>query len=175
MPHGLVDVDALLLLDEESLQRQCRFTAFRTRGPGGQKRNKTSSSARLVHQPTGIISQCNEFRSQAANRLRALHRLRFKLAAELRRPIQARAYEPPPWLEQLKLDGKLTTNIRNPAYARLAAHVLDVLDASEARLSKTAALLGISTHNLVRFLDAQPIIQEAAHQIRRKHGAVWSK
>ena len=78
---GRIDVDALLSLSEETLERQCTFSAFRTRGPGGQKRNKTASAAKLVHGPTGIVSQCNEFRSQAANRRRALHRLRFKIAA----------------------------------------------------------------------------------------------
>lgn len=167
------DRDALLALDEEMLQRQCTFTAFRTRGPGGQKRNKTASAARLVHEPTGIVSQCNEFRSQAANRRRALHRLRFKFAAEMRTPIDPRGYEPPLWFEALKTEGKLTTNTKNPDYARLAAHVLDVLDAAGARLSAAAALLGVPTSNLARFLAAEPTIQNAAQQIRRKHGITW--
>ncbi len=165
--------DALLLLEEEKLERQCTFSAFRTRGPGGQKRNKTSSAARLVHGPTGLVSQCNEFRSLAANRKRALHRLRFKLAAELRQTVDPRGYEPAAWLEQAKAEGKLTANPKNPAYARIAAHALDVLEASGARLSAAAALLGIPTSNLVRILNAEPTIQSAAHEIRRKHGITW--
>lgn len=175
MPAATADRDALLALDEQALQRQCSFSAFRTRGPGGQKRNKTSSAARLVHQPTGIVSQCNDFRSQAQNRRRALHRLRFKLAAELRKPIEAQGYEPPAWFEALKAEGRLTTNTKNPVYARLAAHVLDVLEASESRLAKAAALLGVPTTNLAHFLEAEEIIQTAAHQIRQKHGATWRR
>jgi hypothetical protein len=172
---GLIDRDALLALDEQALSRQCTFSAFRTRGPGGQKRNKTASAARLVHEPTGIVSQCNDFRSQAANRLRALHRLRFKIAGELRNPLDPRGYEPPAWLEALRLNGKFTGNPRNPDYARIAAHTLDVLDAAGARLSAAAALLGIPTTNLIRVLNADPIIQTAAHQIRQKHGITWQR
>ena len=175
MSAALIDRDCLLLVEEAELERQCTFSAFRTRGPGGQKRNKTSSAARLVHGPTGLISQCNEFRSQAANRKRALHRLRFKFAAELRRAIDPRGYEPPAWLEALKVEGRLTTNTKNPAYARIAGHVLDVLDAAEARLSKAAALLGVSTKNLVHILESQEIVQAAAQQIRQKHGATWQR
>jgi hypothetical protein len=171
--HGQIDVDALLSLDEEALERQCAFSAFRTRGPGGQKRNKTSSAAKLVHGPTGIVSQCNEFRSQAANRRRALHRLRFRIAADLRTPIDPRGYEPPPWLTAMKRDGRLTTNTKNPDYARIAAHALDVLEAAGARLSAAAALLGVPTSNLVRILDAEPAIQSAAHRIRQRHGVTW--
>lgn len=170
-----INVDALLALDEETLQRQCTFSAFRTRGPGGQKRNKTSSAAKLVHGPTGIASQCNEFRSQSQNRRRALHRLRFKLAAELRTPIDIRGYEPPPWMTAMKSQGKLTTNPKNPAYARIAAHVLDVLEAAGARLSATAALLEIPTSNLARLLEAESAVQTAAHRIRQKHSVTWRR
>lgn len=170
-----IDVDALLSLDEESLQRQCTFSAFRTRGPGGQKRNKTSSAVKLVHPPTGIASQCNDFRSQSENRRRALHRLRFKLAAELRTPIDVRGYEPPAWLTAMKSEGKLTSNPKNPAYARIAAHALDVLEGAGGRLSATAALLGIPTSNLARLLEAEPAVQTAAHRIRQKYGVTWRR
>ena len=173
MQRVALDRDQILMLDEPALQRQCSFSAFRSRGPGGQKRNKTSSAARLVHEPTGIVSQCNEFRSQAANRKRALHRLRFKIAADLRQPLDIRGYEPPAWLEAAKSEGKLTKNTKNPLYALIAAHALDVLDAAEARLSKTAALLGIPTSNLVHILEAEEIIQTAAHQIRQRHDVTW--
>ena len=48
---------------------------LRGSGPGGQKINKTSSTVRLVHRPTGVEIRCQDERSQAQNRLTALERL----------------------------------------------------------------------------------------------------
>lgn len=44
-------------------------------GPGGQKINKTSSCVSLTHRPTGIEIQCQQERSQSANRYHARMRL----------------------------------------------------------------------------------------------------
>src|SRR5687768_2231149 len=173
--RGTIDVDALLALDEAELERQCRFTAYRSGGPGGQKRNKTASAARITHPPSCITAHSSDFRSQTENRRRALHRLRFKLAAELRTPLDTRGYEPPAWLTALVSEGKLTANPKNPAYARIAAHALDVLDAAGARLSATAALLGVPTSNVVHLLAAEPTIHAAAQRIRQKYGVTWRR
>ncbi|MFN0126205.1 MAG: peptide chain release factor family protein [Verrucomicrobiales bacterium] len=54
---------------------------IRGSGPGGQKINKTSSTVRLVHRPTGLEVRCQDQRSQAQNRLRALERLCAALEA----------------------------------------------------------------------------------------------
>ena len=169
------DIDALLALDEADLMRQCRFAPYKSGGPGGQKRNKTTSAVRLVHEPTGLVAQSSDFREQSVNRRRALHRLRYKLAAETRTPLDFRGYEPPAWLVALKQDGHLTANVHNPAHARLAAHVLDVLEASGARLSMAAALLGIPVSNLVHLIEAEPTVGAAASRVRQKYGVVWRK
>ena len=173
----VIDVDALLSLDEAELSRRCRFAPYKSGGPGGQKRNKTTSAVRLVHQATGIVAQSSDFREQSVNRRRALHRLRYKLAADVeRRPTpDFRGYEPPPWLLTLRRDGHLTTNVHNPAHARLAAHVLDVLEASGARPSMAAALLGIPVSNLVHLIEAEPTVSAAASRIRQRFGVTWRK
>src|SRR5258705_699792 len=68
----------------ERILSDCRWEAFRASGPGGQKRNKTSSAIRLVHEPTGISAIANESRSQQDNRKSALRRLRHRMALVLR-------------------------------------------------------------------------------------------
>lgn len=162
----MLNVDALLALPEDEFVRQCKFEPYKSGGPGGQKRNKTASAAKMTHVASGISAHSSDFRSQAENRKRALHRLRFKLAAECRTPIEVRGYDPPAWLLDSRTAGKLTTNVQNPIYARLAAHVLDVYSAANARVADAAALLNIPSSNLAHFFKAEPAIWTAAAKIR---------
>jgi hypothetical protein len=162
-----LSIDEILSLPEEELIRQCKFEAYKSGGPGGQKRNKTSSAVKFTHVATGISAHSADFRLQSENRLRALHRLRFKLAAEIRTAVEVRGYQPPVWFSKARVQGKLTTNTKNPIYARLAAHALDVLAAVEGRASDAAALLGIPTSNLIHFLKAEHGVWSAAARMRR--------
>ena len=69
----------------ERLLCQCEVETYRSSGPGGQKKNKTESSIRVRHRPTGIVRLATEHRSQARNRLLALERVHRTLAARARR------------------------------------------------------------------------------------------
>lgn len=40
----------------------------RSKGPGGQKQNKTSSACRIIHKSTGLMSESHEDRSQLRNK-----------------------------------------------------------------------------------------------------------
>ena len=64
-------------------------TFLRGSGPGGQKINKTSSTVRLLHRPTGLEVRCQRERSQAANRALAWAELCEKLAARARARSEA--------------------------------------------------------------------------------------
>ena len=71
--------------------KDVREDTYRAQGAGGQHVNKTSSAIRLTHEPTNIVVQCQNERSQHQNR------------AVARKMLTAKLYE----LEQRKRDGEL--------------------------------------------------------------------
>ncbi|MBI3805259.1 MAG: peptide chain release factor-like protein [Nitrospirae bacterium] len=65
--------------DLRTLERETEVAFYKSSGPGGQKKNKTESSVRLHHTPSGLIIIATEQRSQAQNRVLAFRRLQRKL------------------------------------------------------------------------------------------------
>src|SRR5712691_4329012 len=81
--------DLWTALTDAQLLTQCEVDTYRASGPGGQKRNKTSSAVRLRHPPSGLIVIAEESRSQHENRGRALRRLRQEFYLKIREPISS--------------------------------------------------------------------------------------
>ncbi len=163
-------------LTDQQLLAQCLVDTYRASGPGGQKRNKTSSAVRIRHPPSGLIVIAEESRSQHENRARALRRLRQAFFLKVRDPLSPlelglEAIAARPGYQGARdAGGRLDIGKKDGRFWPAAGVVLDVLQAEEARVSDAAKMLGISTANLLDFLQTSPKVWEQANILRQQFG-----
>jgi len=154
-------------LTDEQLLAQCEVDTYRASGPGGQKRNKTSSAVRLRHRPSGLIVIAEDSRSQHENKARALKRMRQALYLQMREPLTPESAA----LTGIRDgDGRLDVRVKHPGFWPAVGVALDSLAMVEARVSEAAALLATTTGNLVDFLEQHPKVWQQANVLRQQFG-----
>lgn len=150
--------DNELLTCDEKLSQACSLDFYKSTGRGGQKKNKTSSSVRLIHKATGIEALSGNSRSQKENRTIALKHMKMNLALVWRNvPAQ-------------KWEGNFNHNEKNPQFPLLTAVVLDHIYEQGWQVATAAEKLGLSTGQLIKFLKKHVDVWQKVNQERERIG-----
>ncbi len=164
--------EEFLILEDKDLVQQCDVDHYRASGPGGQKRNKTSSAVRLRHRPTGLAATATDDRSQHVNKRRAIRRLRETIARQVRGDLDAGRYRPSERMSAcIARDGRIVVGQRDRRYCLVVAELLDLLVSVEMRVSEAAVLIGTSTAHFVQFLCKDGKLRDRVNQLRAAAGA----
>jgi hypothetical protein len=151
-------------IPDAALIAECEISNSSTHSPGGQHRNKTESSVRFRHRPSGLVAQCEEHRDRADNRAEALRRLRLRLA------IQQRGASDPAWLQPFRRGNGLALRPEDPGFVLAVACCLDALAAAQAVIGDAARALALSTSQFTKLLTADKEVLHAANELRKAAG-----
>ncbi|MFG0330097.1 MAG: peptide chain release factor family protein [Phycisphaerales bacterium] len=163
MPHP-----AALPIDE--LLKECEWSRSRSRGPGGQRRNKVETQVLIEHTPTGISAQAGEDRSAEVNRRRAIKRLRVRLAIEHREPLGLFKYRPPEFLARRIRDGKISLSPRHDEFPAALAELLDLIYELRGEVADAAFRLEATNSQVLKVLRHEPEALEQVNEWRRARG-----
>ncbi|HRD55771.1 MAG TPA: peptide chain release factor-like protein [Parachlamydiaceae bacterium] len=94
---------------DEELLLECKVTAFRASGSGGQHINVTDSAVRVLHIPTGIVVTSQKGRSQLFNKKDCIQKLR--------RIVDKLNYSPPK-----RIPTKISKSTKSKNLAKKAKH-----------------------------------------------------
>ena len=112
-----------------------KMEVFRASGAGGQHINKTSSAVRLIHEPTGIVVECQTERSQFQNKDNAMKMLRTKL------------YE----IEKAKQDNEIASSRKSQVGSGDRSEKIRTYNYPQGRI--TDHRIGMSIYQMENFLN----------------------
>jgi len=155
----------------EHLLDECEVRRERRSGPGGQHRNKVETAVVLTHRPTGIVAEANERRSQVENKNEAVHRLRIKLAVEVRSNVQPGTGNAASELwKQRCAGGRVRVSTTHDDFPALLAEAIDEVAAAEFDVAAAAARLGVTSSQLAGLLRREPPAWKLVNDGRRALG-----
>lgn len=141
-------------------------------GPGGQHRNKVSTTIVLTHRPTKLTAEASERRSQADNRRVALRRLREMLAICVRTVPVVDAPEHPLAVRLRERYGgpRFRVAANNPDRPAVLALLMDDLASQHAQIPTAAERWNTTASQILRFLREMPEAFAAVNRWRHSHG-----